>query len=63
MLQLRNELAGTRRRLNKLETEGVGGDNDQREGAVAAAVPEWAETNGKQETHVSGRVVVRWVWF
>lgn len=52
---LRNDLAGTRRKLLKLESDSVGG-KDQREGNVAA-VPEWAETNGhgaRQEPHVSG---------
>lgn len=51
---LRNELAVTRKKLTKLESESVG-EKGQREGNVAAAVPEWAETNGhRQETHVSG---------
>ena len=58
---LRNELAVARKRLVKLESQ----DSTERETrgeSIAAAVPEWAETNGHggvtslagQEPHVSG---------
>jgi hypothetical protein len=55
---LRNELAGTRKKLVKLESQGEVGKEelDRNE----AAVPRWEETNGHgragtggQETHVS----------
>ncbi len=57
---LRNELAGTRKKLAKLESQNVT-ERDER-GATPAVVPEWAETNGHrnpaQEPHVSGRGLV-----
>ncbi len=55
IVQLRNELAVTRKKLTKLESQGVDDHREQN----TAAVPEWAETNGHQsghESHVRGRV-------
>ena len=55
MVQLRNELAGMRKKLVKLESQNL---DDQREQNAEAGVPEWAETNGNQsgqESQVGGR--------
>ena len=56
---LHNELAVTRKKLVKLESQDEVGKDTQ--GRSAAAVPKWAETNGHgtvmagvQEPHVSG---------
>ena len=61
IVQLRNELAITRKKLVKLESQGMEDHHQHQREQNAEAVPEWAETNGNQsgqDSHVSGQVTL-----
>lgn len=57
MTLLRNDLAITRKKLVRLESQDEVEREQRGENVVVVGVPEWADTNGhgtEQESHVSG---------